>query len=176
MNKRIDNRVSELAILAGAAGIAIVSAGTAWAEQKAASQKDIQGSWTLVSQTSTSPDGKKTQIFGADPKGLLVFLPNGMYTLQICSANRPKFAANTRDKGTAEENQAAIRGCNPHWGKYSVDPKAHSIVFEIQHAVFPNWEGTRQERKYTVKGDQLTYFVPTASTGGTADLVWKRAK
>jgi Lipocalin-like domain len=42
--------------------------------------------------------------------------------------------------------------------------------------MFANWEGTEQKRLYTVKGDELTYKVPTASGGGTAQLVWKRAK
>jgi hypothetical protein len=42
--------------------------------------------------------------------------------------------------------------------------------------LFPNWEGTEQKRPFTIKGDVLKYVVPTASTGGTAELVWKRAK
>jgi hypothetical protein len=176
MNKLNNEIVRALAIVVGAAGLIMTDAGTAWAQQKAASKKDIEGSWVLVSQSTTTSDGKKIQAFGSDPKGLLVFLPSGAYTLQICSAQRPKFASNARDKGTPEENQAAVRGCNPHWGKYAVDAKTQSIVFDIQHAMYPNWEGTRQERKFTVSGDRLTYFVPTASVGGTADLVWRRAK
>jgi hypothetical protein len=49
-------------------------------------------------------------------------------------------------------------------------------VFKIEHAMFPNWEGTEQKRKFSISGDELTYHVPTASAGGTSELVWRRAK
>jgi Lipocalin-like domain len=93
----------------------------------------------------------------------------------ICSAERPKFASNNRLQGTPEENKAAVHGCNPHWGRYAVTEDG-AILFKIAHAMFANWEGTEQKRLYTIKGDELTYKVPTASGGGTAQLVWKRAK
>ena len=77
-------------------------------------------------------------------------------------------------QGTPEENKAAVHGCNPHWGRYAVTEDG-AILFKIEHAMFANWEGTEQKRLYTIKGDELTYKVPTASAGGTAQLVWKRA-
>lgn len=144
-----------------------------WAQQKAG-KNPLVGTWTAVSQETTGPDGKKSQSFGADPKGILTFDANGRYALQICSSSRPKFASNVRTTGTADENRAAVHGCNPHWGRYSVSDGA--INFQIEHALFPNWEGTEQKRPFTIKGDVLKYAVPTASTGGTAELVWKRAK
>jgi hypothetical protein len=33
-----------------------------------------------------------------------------------------------------------------------------------------------QNRPFTISGDQLRYTTPAASGGGTATLVWKRAK
>ena len=42
--------------------------------------------------------------------------------------------------------------------------------------MFPNWEGQEQKRPFTIKADELTYKVPVASTGGTSELVWRRAK
>ena len=42
--------------------------------------------------------------------------------------------------------------------------------------VFLELGGTEQKRLYTIKGDELTYKVPTSSGGGTAQLVRKRAK
>ena len=142
----------------------------------AQSAKGLVGSWTAVSSVVTLPDGKKIQTFGPNPQGMLIFDASGRYALQICSPNRPKFASNNRDKGTPEENQAAVKGCNPHWGKYTVDEKDRAIVFNIEHGMFPNWEGTQQKRPFTITGDELKYVVPTASVGGTAELVWKRVK
>lgn len=136
--------------------------------------KELVGTWTVVSNDTTRPDGTRMQPFGAQPVGILTFEPEGRYTLQICSPGRPKFASDNRMQGTPDEYKAAVHGCNPHWGRYSVD--AGNIVFKIEHAMFPNWEGVEQRRPFTIKGDELTYTVPTASTGGTAVLVWRRAK
>src|SRR5690349_11023982 len=78
------------------------------AQQKAGpSAKDLVGTWTVVSNSGVQPDGKKFQPFGANPVGLLMFDSGGRYSLQICSASRPKFASNNRMKGTPEENKAA---------------------------------------------------------------------
>src|SRR3954471_12507116 len=105
--------------------------------------KQLQGAWTVVSVDTTGPDGKKTQPFGNEPVGLLMF-DGERYSLQICSAKRPKFAGNSRMQGTPEENKAAVTGCNPHWGQYTVSDGA--IVFKIEHAMYANREGTEQKR------------------------------
>jgi hypothetical protein len=156
---------------------AALGAGIALHSDLARSQgiKDLVGTWTVVSADNVQPDGRHVQPFGPNPQGILIFDAEGRYSLQICSAERPKFASNNRLQGTPEENKAAVHGCNPHWGRYAVTGDG-AILFKIEHATFANWEGTEQKRLYTVKGDELTYKVPTASGGGTAELVWKRAK
>jgi hypothetical protein len=138
------------------------------------SADQLVGTWTVVSNENTCPDGTRVQTFGPNPKGILTFDSAGRYALQICSAERPKFASNNRLQGTPDENKSAVHGCNPHWGRYSVADGA--IVFKIEHAMFPNWEGVEQKRPCSISGDELTYKVPAASAGGTAELVWKRAK
>jgi Lipocalin-like domain len=135
--------------------------------------KDLVGTWSVVSSENTLPDGKKVLPFGPNPVGVLTFDSDGRYSLQICIPDRPKFAGN-RASGTPEENKAAVQGCNPHWGRYTVADGA--IIFKIEHALYTNWEGTEQKRPFTISGDNLTYKVPEASTGGTATLVWTRAK
>jgi hypothetical protein len=91
-------------------------------------------------------------------------------------ADRPKFAANDKSKGTPEEYQAAVQGTNAHFGTYSISKDGGSIVFHIEHASFPNWEGTDQKRPFTLAGDDLTYTVPTPTTGAkvTGEVKWKR--
>ena len=145
----------------------------------AAGQQDnpLLGTWTLVSVDDVRPDGKRP-IFGPDPQGMLIFDAGGRYSLQICETDRPKFAGNDRNKGTAEENLAAVKGCNPHWGRYAVNHADKTIVFKIDHALFKNWEGTEQKRKFTLEGDELTYTVPNPSEGNVSNpvLLWRRAK
>lgn len=163
-------RVRAFIAMAGVATGLTMLTGSTFAQ----SAKDLEGTWFAVSNETTAPDGKKSLPFGPDPQGILMFDSAGNYSLQICSSKRPKFAGNNRIEGTPEENKAAVTGCNPHWGRYTVNDGA--IVFKIEHAMYANWEGTEQKRKFTLSGDQLTYHVPAASTGGTAELVWKRAK
>jgi Lipocalin-like domain len=135
--------------------------------------KDLVGTWSAVSNESTLPDGKKVLPFGPNPVGILTFDSDGRYSLQICSPDRPKFSGN-RMTGTPDQYKAAVQGCNPHWGRYTVADGA--IIFKIEHAMYTNWEGIEQKRPFTINGENLTYKVPEASTGGTAELVWKRAK
>jgi len=156
--------------------VAVLTTGLAFSTSCASAQteKELQGTWAVVSVENTGPDGKKSQPFGADPQGLLIFDGAGRYSLQLCSAKRPKFAGNSRANGTPEEDKAAVVGCNPHWGRYTVSDGI--IAFKIEHAMYTNWEGTEQKRKFSVSGEELKYHVPAASTGGTSELVWKRAK
>ena len=143
----------------------------------AQSDKDLVGTWTLVSVDNVRPDGSKVPLFAPSPQGILMFDANSRYSIQICSTGRPKFASNDRMKGSPEENQAAVHGCNPHWGRYSVNATDRVIVFQIDHATYTNWEGTEQKRSFTLTGDELKYSVPNPSaTGANPVVVWKRAK
>jgi Lipocalin-like domain len=138
-------------------------------------QNPLLGTWTIVSVDDVRPDGSKQPLMGSSPDGMLIFDVGGQYSLQLCDSNRLKFAAKDRSKGTPDENQSAVSGCNPHWGRYSVEGK--TIIFKIDHALFKNWEGTEQKRLFTLAGDELTYSIPDPSEGAVNPVVaWKRAK
>ena len=156
-----------------AASALILGAGAAF-DAAAQDAKAIAGTWTMVSNTVTLPSGEKVLPFGPNPTGIMVFGPDGRYMNTVMKATLPKIAANSRAKGTAEENSAIVEGSIAHFGKYSVEGQA--IVFNIERSTFANWDGTTQKRTYTLAGDQLKYVVPAASLGGTAEVVWKRAK
>ena len=69
-----------------------------------------------------------------------------------------------------------MQGSNTHFGKYTVDESAGTITFYIEHASYPNWEGTEQKRLFTITNDELKYTVltPTTGAGATGEVVWKR--
>ena len=137
----------------------------------------LVGTWSLVSANDERADGSKVPLYGPQPAGMLVFTPQGRYSIQVCATQRPLFAAKDRLKGTAEEYQAAVQGCNPHWGTYAVNTQDQTIVFNIEHALFTNWESTQQARKFTLEGDVLRYGVPNpAVAAANPIIVWKRAK
>src|SRR5215831_1068982 len=89
-----------------ALGLALMP-GSAVSQQK--SLKDqLVGAWTLVSIDNILPDGKKQQLFGANPNGILIFDVSGRFAQVQMPANRPKFKSANRLEATAEESTAAM--------------------------------------------------------------------
>ena len=142
----------------------------------AQSAKSLAGAYSGVSFVTTHAAGKTTPTFGENPRAMLVLTPEGRYSIIVMRASLPKFASNTRVKGTPEENKAVVEGSIAHFGRYTIDEKDKSITFHVESSTFPNWDGVPQKRPFTVKGDQLSYKVPSASAGGSAVATWKRIK
>ena len=138
--------------------------------------KELVGTRTLVSIT-LEYDGKKIDFFGANPQGQLTFDPNGRFSVVITRSDVPKFASNSRDAGTSEENKTAVEGSIAYFGTYSVGEADTVIRYHIDGSTYPNWQGTDQERLFKLSGDELTLTTPTTSIGaGTAYSVWKIMK
>lgn len=142
------------------------------------SKDQLIGTWTLVLVNNVYPDGRKVQLYGPEPQGILVFDSTGHYTLQIMSKSRPKFASKDKSQGSPEEYKAAVQETNCHFGRYMLNQKDHSISFYIEHASFPNWEGREQKRSFTLEGDELRYVVPVPTTGKSVvgEVVWRRLR
>jgi hypothetical protein len=137
---------------------------------------ELLGTWTLVLVDNVLPDGRRVHLYGDNPQGILTFDADGRYALQIFQTGRPKFASNDKAKGTPEENQAAVQGSNSHFGRYAVNAKDQIITFHVEHASFPNWEGTQRSCPFTVTKDRLKYIVPNPSSGAnvTGEVEWQR--
>jgi len=137
--------------------------------------KDLVGTWRLVSVV-TERDGSKSDTYGPNAKGLLVFDANGQYSIVFVAANLPKFVSDNRSKGTADENKAVIAGSLAHFGRYVVDEADKSFTFQVVRATFPNWEGKNLKRSFVITGDELRFTDPHASAGGVATTTFERAK
>ena len=151
--------------------IGLVSTGAAVAQ----TAKDFVGTWTLVSSI-TEQGGNKSDTFGPNAKGVLVYDGSGRYVITFVGANLPKFASNNRATGTADENKAIVGGSLTHFGTYAVNEADKSFTFRVESATFPNWDKTEQKRSFVITGDELKYTTPTGSAGGTISLTWKRGK
>ena len=137
--------------------------------------KDLIGTWTLVSVV-TERDGKKSDAYGPNAKGSLVFDANGRYSIIFIAADLPKFVSGIRSAGTADENKAVVAGSLAHFGTYVVDEADKSFTFQIERATFPNWEGKYNKRSFVIAGDELSFTDPNASGGGVAATIFQRAK
>lgn len=151
-------------------------------KDKTVSEKRIKqqliGTWTLFLVDNINPDGKRTQPYGENPQGILIFDEDGNYSLQILGADRAKFVSGDKTKGTLDENKSLVLGSNSHFGKFSINASENTITFQILHAFFPNWEGTEQKRTFTLTDKEFKYTVPTTTNGAgvTGEVVWKRRR
>jgi hypothetical protein len=144
-------------------------------EAVAQTAKDLVGTWVFVSST-LERDGKKSDYWGPNPGGQVMFDPNGRFSEIITRSDLPKFASNNREAGTPEENKAALQGSIGYFGTYSVSETDKVITFHIEGSTFPNWKGTDQKRLFKISGDELTWTVPAPSIGsGTVYTVLKHA-
>ena len=142
----------------------------------AQSPNDLVGTWTLVSSIMEK-DGKKTDQFGAGAHGMMSLDASGRLMLTIIGADLPQFVSNNRATGTAEENKAIVGRSIAMLGTYSANLAEKTLTFSVETATFPNWNGTQQKRAIVVlTGDELKYLTAQASGGGTATVIWKRAK
>jgi Lipocalin-like domain len=141
------------------------------------SYKDmLVGTWRLLIADEVEPDNTQKPLFGPNPAGTLIFTKNGHYSLQIMRYNRPKFAANDRTKGTADENRSAISQIISHFGTYAVDEASKTLTFRVEGSAYPNWDETNQKRAITslTASDELTYTVPPQDPGARpVMLAWR---
>ncbi len=139
--------------------------------------QSLQGTWVLESAYETHADGTRSTNYGEHPVGLLNVGAAGRYNMQIFKVGRPAFASGDKTKGTPEEYRAALVGISTHIGKVSIDRNKHQLIFDVEAASFPNWEGKRQVRDYTYQNGVLSYAVPASASGSgtTAYSVWRRA-
>jgi lipocalin-like protein len=159
---------SMLAIVAGL-GISSVEAAAA---QSAA---DLVGTWLPVSAVHTRPDGATIEMFGPDPKGILIFQGDGHFAFILNRADLPGFAAHNPNAGTAEEYKSVVQGSFAYFGTYTVTN--NTVVMHVGGGTWPDWYGTDHERLIiSFSGSELKWIDPTPSVGGKIENVWKRAK
>ena len=170
MNRRFILSLSAITAL----GLALLPDSTV-AQQKPLKEQ-IVGTWMLVSSDTVQSNGTRSPTFGPNPRGIAIFDSGGHYVFVFNNSSLPKFAANNRTTGTAEENKAVVQGSLTHFGTYSVNEADRSYTLHVESSSFPNWTGTEQKRSFTILGDDLKWITPAASGSGTAELVWKRAK
>jgi lipocalin-like protein len=142
------------ALLCGAIGM---PATIASAQQK--SLKDqLVGTWTLASWERMLPDGSKVQSYGANPKGVVMFDPNGHMFVMFARPDLPKIASNNPTTATPEEAKAVMAGLIAYFGMYTVDDANKSISLRLDASTFPNQLAGEQKRTITsLTPDELKY-------------------
>ncbi len=135
----------------------------------------IVGVWMLVSVTSER-EGTRSQPFGPNPKGIMVFTRDGHFSLFQSTAELPRLAANDRARATPDEATTIIRDSIAYFGTYTVDEAARSLSVTIEASTYANLLGPPQRRIITVLSPtDLEFSNPRTPSGMTLHTVWRRA-
>lgn len=138
---------------------------------------DLSGTWLMDSAYEILADGTRVTNYGEHPMGLLMVDDEGRYTLQIFRGGRPLFASGDKTRGVPDEYREAVLGSSTHFGRVRIDAANSRLVFDVEAASYPNWEGRQQVRDYAYSDGLLTYQVPASASGnGTiAYSLWRKA-
>jgi hypothetical protein len=142
--------------------------------QQTALKDQLLGAWTYVSVDTVRADGSRTQMYGPNPQGLIIFDRSGRYALVNTRGDLPAFASKDRLKGTPDEYATIVHGSIAHFGRYTINEADNTITFQIESSTFPNWNGVVQKRPFVLNGDDLKWTTPNASGGGSGEIVLKR--
>jgi hypothetical protein len=133
-------------------------------EQRAATPRDLVGTWTL-SAVERMGGGAPTTV--PLPRGLLVFDAAG-HAFELASAGRRiVYAAN---QPTPAEAHAVYNNYSGFWGSYQVNDQ--KITYKPEGAVSPNAMGQDIVRSFSLKGDRLTVESATAAPDGQDQMRW----
>jgi Lipocalin-like domain len=155
-------------------GAIAMPATIALAQQK--SLKDqLVGTWTLASWERMLPNGSKVQSYGANPKGLVMFDPNGHMFVMFARPDLPRIASNNPQAATPEEAKAVMTGAIAYFGMYTVDDANKVISLRLDASTFPNQLAGEQKRTITsLTADELKYDT-VALNGDKISIGLKRA-
>jgi hypothetical protein len=138
----------------------------------------LEGTWVMDSAYEIQAGGVRTTNYGEHPNGLMMVDRSGRYSSQIFKRDRPPFKSGVKARGEPDEYRAAVLGSSTHFGRVRVDQARHELLFDVEAASFPNWEGKRQVREFTYRDGLLSYAVPASasSNGAVAYSVWRKVK
>jgi len=154
--------------------IATVTLAVPTMHAQAGATNPFVGSWMLIAADKLLPDGTRAADYGAQPHGMAIFTADGHMMIEIFRDVRIKFAGNDRTKGTFEEYKDVSLSSSCSFGTYSVDPATGKVTMNIERSTFPNYDETTQVRAYELKGDILSWKVPTRPDGSIPVTVLRR--
>lgn len=139
---------------------------------------EIVGAWSLVAVTAELANGSSAEPFGTNPKGIIIFTPDGHFSLFQSRGELPKIASNDRTKASPEEAAAIVGGSIAYYGTYSVNEAEKSLAVNLDASTFANLlGGPAQKRLVTsLNATELKFANPRTPSGMTLQTVWKRAQ
>ncbi len=144
-------------------------------------QAQLIGVWKLVSWVEKPVDGSSERLpLGENPKGVLIYHPDGYVSAQLMRRDRRPFASGDWAAGTAAEYQAEGISYFAYCGPFQTDDGSQIVTHSAEVSLFPNWTGQVVHRHVAIGNDilQLSTVDPYVSGGSRvhACMTWKRAE
>lgn len=154
-----------------------LSASQAAHAQTASVKELLVGTWTMNAADAVRADASRASLFGANPKGTMIFTADGHFALIQMRAELPRIAANNRDQGTPEEYKSIVSGSIAYYGTYTLDEAAKTMVLQLDGSTYANLLGGEQKRIITtLTADELIFTNPRNPAGMTLEVGWKRRR
>ena len=141
------------------------------------SNDSFVGAWRLVTFEFRKTDGGVIHPFGAEAQGSIIYTESGRYAAQLMRKDRPRLKSGDQMKGTLEEVRANYQGCISYFGTYQVDHEKSAIIHHVEASIFPNMEGSQQERFFELSKNRLQLKTPPLRLNGekaVGILQWER--
>jgi hypothetical protein len=120
--------------------------------------RDLVGTYRLLSMEAYSDDGTVERSFGEHPEGFITYTPEGYMMALLSRADRAPFVDGDILAGRPEEQISAFVSASAFAGRYEV--REGKVFHYLEAASFPNWKGTTQARDYELTPTHLTLFPP----------------
>lgn len=142
-------------------------------------KNEIVGTWRLLSYIEI-PVGGQEYLFpmGKNPKGILIFNPDGYMSVQISVKDSIQYTTSDRFAESDETVAARAKQYIAFTGKYTVDNMLAQVSYHIETSLNPSLEGLEQLRKLDFEGDILYQksLEPISSNGQMvhAYMTWQK--
>lgn len=162
-----------------AAGIALPLTTQAATAKQPLPQPPLVGAWSLIDAMTVQKDGR-TGPWEDRPRpysGLIVYLPNGMMSVQIASARAPLPEGGDFTKLSAELQLAYLQSYYAYYGRYEFDRVQSVVTHFVESSLDPTEIGVAYRRKVKLVDDVVTLTtipLPTSTSGTHNVLSWRR--
>jgi len=137
---------------------------------------DLLGAWSLVDWSIHYPDGRATQPFGAAPRGMIIYSPDGWMSAVLMRAQRSPFGSLDMRSVGLEERARAFDEYLSYTGRWHIQDA--TIVHEVDLALNPQLMGTVQIRRPALSEAELTLHAeePMMPSGDIRRhvILWRR--
>jgi hypothetical protein len=138
-------------------------------------RETLIGTWKLLSVDVRCGEQRRP-LWGEAPVGQLIYTEEGRMAAELMATARRPWTNPDVLRASVDERADALATYISYAGRWELE--AGTVSHYIEVCVVPNWVGTRQTRRVTLNGDNLTLSTEPILLDGGVQVVearWRRA-